>query len=110
MEPTIQQVFGATASLTSTQLIISLEDLEANGLDISTTPTAEALLVALLLEPRKTLNEENFGTNADQSIYFRDGFGTETVRGEENVAHKIDVIEISLSRPKTLNILDPNAY
>ena len=109
-EPTLTQVFGPGATLTATSLNILLADLSANGLDITGSPTAEGLLVALLMEIRKILTEVNYGTNLDQSIYIEDGFSTENIRGVANSAFKVEPVIVNLTRPKTSTIFDPNAY
>lgn len=48
-EPSLAQVFGANASQTATELIISKSDLASIGLTPSANNTAESLLVALML-------------------------------------------------------------
>ncbi|HYW21557.1 MAG TPA: hypothetical protein VE956_20090 [Nodularia sp. (in: cyanobacteria)] len=110
MEPTLQQVFGAGATLSPTQLIIDLQNLAANGLNVSTPPKAEALLVALIIQARTTLTLENFEANIDQSIYTEDGFSTVASRGENAAIYKIEPIIFNLAKLNAPTILDPNAY
>jgi hypothetical protein len=47
---TLQELFGASASQTATQLVIKKSDLVAVGLTASANNTAEQLVVAILLQ------------------------------------------------------------
>lgn len=107
-EPTLQQVFGTNATQTSTTITITKADL--TGLTPSGTNTAESLLAALLLKAKTTLNQTDFGTNTDQSIYISDGFSSFTTRGTNNDAYRVDQLTVNLAKPDTGSTLDPDEY
>lgn len=67
-EPTLQEVFGANASQTTTTLTIAKADLVSVGLTASATNTAESLVVAILLKAKEYLNDTNQATNSDIQI------------------------------------------
>jgi hypothetical protein len=107
-EPTLQQVFGANASQTSTALTITKADL--TGLTSSANNTAESLLVAILLKSQSYLNQENFDANIDQSITIADSFSSFTTRGANNTPYRTDSKTISLSKVDAASSIDPDDY
>jgi len=75
-EPTLQAVFGAGATQTSTTITITKADLTSVGLTASATNTAESLLAAIVLKAQTALTQSAFDTNIDQSITILPGFNS----------------------------------
>ena len=107
-EPTLVQVFGASAIQTSTTLTITKADL--TGLTASETNTAESLLAAILLKARSYLTQTNFDNDTDQSIYITNGFSSFARRGTNNDAYRVDQLTINLAKPDANSTLDPDSY
>lgn len=68
---TLQELFGASASQTATELVIKKSDLVAVGLTATTNNRAEQLVVAILLQALSTfqsyLTDENGNILADEN-------------------------------------------
>lgn len=107
-EPTLTAVFGAGASQTSTQLIISKADLP--GLTASATNTAESLLVGLVLKAETALTEANQATNVDQSIRIARGDESITTDFETNTKYLENPFTITARRTYTSAGIDPDNY
>jgi hypothetical protein len=106
-EPTLQQVFGASATQDATTLTITKADL--TGLTASSTNRAEALLAAILIKAKSYLTSDNQTSNADQSITIADGFvPSYTVR--DSIQYRQDDITVSLQKPAGSLALDPDDY
>lgn len=73
-EPTLTEVFGASATQTGTTITIDKSDLTAVGLTADATNTAESLLSAILLLAKSSLTQTSFEANSDQSITIEPGF------------------------------------
>ncbi|MBD2210191.1 hypothetical protein H6G27_09905 [Nostoc linckia FACHB-104] len=80
-EPTLVQVFGANATQTSTDLVIKKADLVAVGLTVSSTNSAESLLVSLLKLWQTYLTPANLEANTEQQISIEDSYQQITTRG-----------------------------
>lgn len=107
-EPTLAAVFGANASQTATQLIISKADLATKGLTASATNTPESLLAAIVALAQPTLGEVSYDANLDQSIIITDNPDTLISRGEVLYRQKsktLDFYKIDI-----LNSFDPDDY
>jgi hypothetical protein len=59
-EPTLIQVFGSSATQTTTQLTISKADLATVGLTASPTNTPESLIAAIVALAQLTLGEVGY--------------------------------------------------
>ncbi|BAY21693.1 hypothetical protein NIES2100_14500 [Calothrix sp. NIES-2100] len=107
-EPTLVQIFGASATQDSTTLTITKSSL--TGLTASGSNSAESLLVAILLKAQAYLTQTNFDANTDQSIYISSGFSSFTTRGTNNDPYRVDQLTINLAKPDTGSTLDPDDY
>ncbi|MBR8832710.1 MAG: hypothetical protein DSM106950_01365 [Stigonema ocellatum SAG 48.90 = DSM 106950] len=106
--PTLVQVFGANATQTSTQLIISKADLVATGLTVSNTNTANSLLVALILQWQSYLNVTNQANNSDQNITIEDSYSSIVSRNSLN--YRQDTKTINIQRIDSTASIDPDNY
>ncbi|WYL93423.1 MAG: hypothetical protein HEQ35_05710 [Gloeotrichia echinulata IR180] len=107
-EPTLQQVFGASASQTATTLTITKADLLR--LTASASNTAEQLLSGILLTAQSYLTQANFDANINQSIVISNGYSSMTTRGTDNAAYRSDQLTVSLSKVDTQSVIDPDDY
>lgn len=107
-EPTLQDVFGAGASQTSTTITIAKADLP--GLTASANNSVESLIVGLLLKAKVALSQNSFESNIDQSIYIENGFPTFTFRGTNNSSYRVDQFTVNLSKLDTAGTIDPDDY
>lgn len=105
-EPTLAQVFGANATQTATELIISKADL--TGLTASANNSAESLFAAIGLKAQTTLNDSNQANNPDQSISIDTGIGSITTRNNQN--YREYSLTITLSKLDTQSAIDPNDF
>ena len=111
-EPTIQQVFGASATETATEITISKSDLSAVGLTPSATNTAESLLSAVFLLAQQSLTQENFDLNVDQSIVVASGFASIVQRDDGTgnfVSYRQNQLNLNLHKLDSSEI-DPDDY
>jgi hypothetical protein len=109
-EPTIQQIFGSNAVITSGVLEITLADF-ANL--TPGTATGEGILIAILLNAGVTLTTENWATNPDQSVQIDlDNQPSFTSRTVNNAARleKSDSIGVTLTKVQGTNTIDPDDY
>ena len=107
-EPTLAQVFGASATQDSSTFTITKASL--SGLTASSSNSAESLLVAILLKAQSYLTQANFDANTDQSIYAATGFSSFTTRGTNNDPYRVDQITFNLAKADTASTLDPDDY
>jgi hypothetical protein len=105
-EPTLQEIFGANASQTSTTITIAKADLP--GLTATADNRAEQLLTAINLKAKATLTQANFDANPDQSIVISQGFPSISYRGTD--PFRQDTLEIKLNKPDTSATIDPDDY
>lgn len=109
-EPTLQQVFGAGASQTATQLIISKADLTAVGLTASANNSPESMYVAILLLAKSALTETNQQTNPEQSVTITDSFGADTIVARNNQNFRQRTYNVNLQKLDTGFTIDPDDY
>jgi hypothetical protein len=107
-EPTLVQVFGANATQNATTLTIDKADLPR--LTPSASNTAESLLTGILLRGQTQLTKTNFDGNLDQSIYVESGFPGFVFRGTNNDSYRVDSLTVSLTKPDTSAVIDPDDY
>lgn len=107
-EPTLVQVFGASATQDSTTLTITKSDL--TGLTASGSNSAESLLAAIILKAQSYLTQTNFDSNTDQSIYIAAGFSSFTTRGVDNDSYRVDQLTLNLAKLDSGATLDPDDY
>lgn len=87
-EPTLQQIFGAGATQTATDIIIKKADLTGKGLTASATNRAESLLAAIIFKAQDYLSTTNQGTNVDIQITIDNSFESLTTRNNVNYRQK----------------------
>lgn len=107
-EPTLVQVFGASATQNSTTITITKADL--TGLTASGTNSAESLLAAIIFKAQAYLTQTNFDANSDQSIYAASGFSSFTTRGTNNDSYRVDQVTFNFAKADTGATLDPDDY
>ncbi len=106
-EPTLVQVFGASATQTATTLTITKADLP--GLTASANNTAESLLVAILLKAKTQLTDANQALNIEQSLTINDGFiPTYVIRNEQR--YQQDTFTVAMDKPAGNTTIDPDDY
>ena len=106
-EPTLQQVFGANATQTSTTLTITKADLLT--LTPQTSNTAEALFTAILLTAKNYLTTANQNSNDSQSITIADGYVPSFVV-RDNITYRQDDITVSLQKAAGSVAIDADDY
>ncbi len=110
-EPTLTQVFGASATQSSTVLTISKTDLAVLGLTASANNSAESLFVALLLQAKATLTPTNLETNADQSVSVAESdFNFQTLVTRNNQTYRQSTYSVNLQKIDNSSIIDPDDY
>lgn len=105
-EPTLQEIFGASATQGANYITITKADLP--GLTAVADNRAESLLVAILLKAKSFLTQTNFDSNLDQNVLLANGFSSLTTRG--NVQYRQDQITVTLSKPDLNSTINPNDY
>lgn len=109
-EPTLQQVFGANASQTATELVIAKSDLAALGLTASATNTAESLMVGILLLAGQYLKEENQDTtNPDIQVTIAQA-ATPSIISRNNATYRQVTFDVNLQIVDTTSAIDPDNY
>lgn len=107
-EPTLQQVFGASAIQNATTLTISKADLSSVGLTASASNTGESLYVALLLLAANHLTEANQQNNVDQQITIAESFQSLVSRNNQNYRQR--TYSVNLQKIDTGTSIDPDDY
>jgi hypothetical protein len=107
-EPTLEQIFGTNAIQDVDTLTISKNGLSSVGLVPTNTNNAESLLVAIILLSKNYLTENNFNSNFDSNLMIANGYSSFTNRNSTN--YRTDQIIISLSKPDTSSLINPEDY
>lgn len=107
-EPSLIQTFGASASQTATQLIISKADLATVGLTANAANTAESLFVAIMLLAKQTLTDTNLQANPDQSISIVDSFPSLVTRNSQQ--YRQNTYSVNLQKLDTAVTIDPDDF
>lgn len=107
-EPSLIQVFGANATQTATQLVISKADLAEVGLTALATNTAESLFTALFLKSSRYLNTISQTTNPDIQVTIADSFQNIVTRNEQNYRQR--VFNANFEELLPTDVLDPDNY
>ena len=107
-EPSLQEIFGANATQTATEVIIRKGDLL--GLTASANNTGESLFVGILITAKGYLTESNFDENIDQNVYIDAGIASFRSRGTENISYRTDQLTTTLAKVDINNVIDPNNY
>lgn len=105
-EPTLQEIFGSSATQTTTTITIAKSDL--TGLTASATNTAESLFAAIVLKAGNALTTTARDANPDQSIAIEQGFDQVAYRG--TTAYYQSARTVTLQKVNTSATIDPDDY
>jgi hypothetical protein len=105
-QPTLQQLFGANCSQTSTQFIIDKSDLE--GLTPSENNSAESLLVAILKKAAVFLTPEK--AQADTEIQVSIERGSDNITTRNNQQFRQYNFTLELYKLDASTDIDPDDY
>lgn len=105
-EPTLQEVFGASATQDATTITITKADL--TGLTASSSNTAESLLAAILNKAKSYLTEANFDANTDQSVTIVSNADTLITRG--TTQYRQSSMTVEFSKVDVASTFDPDDY
>lgn len=107
-EPTLTEVFGASATQDGTDLVIKKADLPAANFTPASNNRAEQLFVALLQKVAVKLNETNQTADSDIQITVEPSFSSVTTVNDVN--YKVFTYTVSLRKPDTDTIIKPNDF
>jgi hypothetical protein len=107
-EPGLTAIFGANATQSATELVISKVDLALVGLTATANNSPESLLTAIVKKAELTLTPTNQDTNPDQSIVIEPGLSSLPERN--GVSYRRNQRTISFDKPDTQIELNPNDY
>ena len=108
-EPTLQQVFGANATQTATELTITKADL--TGLTASANNTAESLLVGILLKAKQQLTTANYEANIEQGVVIETpGFNAQSLVTRNNAQYRQYTEEVRLYKVDSSSAIDPDDF
>jgi len=114
-EKTIPEIFGtgsvrlaSAAAAPSAGLFIPDSALITAGLTSPSTANAEGLFAAIILGARTPLNQTDFATNFDQSIYATTGFSSFTTRN--SISLRVDQVTYNFAKVDSGATLNPGDY
>lgn len=108
-EPTLQQIFGAGATQSATELILSKADL--TGLTASANNSAESLFVAILLKAKAYLTTANYDANIDQSVVIETpGFNAQSLVTRNNTQYRQYSETVNLYKVDSSGAIDPDDF
>lgn len=108
-EPTLQQIFGAGATQTATELVISKADL--TGLTATANNSAESLFVAIMLKAKTHLTTANYEANTDQSIVIETpGFNAQSLVTRNNTQYRQYSETVNLYKVDSSSAIDPDDF
>ncbi len=106
--PALTDVFGASASQTATQLVISKSDLASTGLTATANNTAESLVVALIKQWQSVLNTTAQQANSAIQVTVSDSFSS--IANRNGQAYRQFTKTVALQKPDVTPDLNPNDY
>lgn len=108
-EPTLQEIFGANATQTATDIIIKKADLPMTAAPIN---RGEQVLAAIVKKNSTSLTAANFNTNPDQSITIGTGFDSLAYRtvGTEQLTYLQNQLTISFAKLQSSTGITPDDY
>ena len=107
-EPTLQQIFGAGSTQTSTSLSIAKADYPALSADAANR--AEQMFVAIFIKALSVLTEENQATNTEQSITITKSFSPESLVTRNDKQYRQLQFIVNFQKEEVGIELDPNDY
>jgi archaellum component FlaF (FlaF/FlaG flagellin family) len=105
-EPTLQNLFGASATQTATTLTIAKADL--TGLTPSANNTAESLLVAILLLAAENATQEAQDADPDRQIVIERGLDSLVTRN--NQTYRSYSYTVDMQRIDTGSTVSPSDF
>lgn len=108
-EPSLSDVFGGGASQTSTQLVISKNDLASVGLSPSGDNSAESMLVALILKAAQSLTDANRASDPSGRSVTVFYSGQDLIT-QASQSFRRDAFSMLLYKPETLAPVSPGDY
>jgi hypothetical protein len=109
-ELSLQEIFGANATQTIDNIIISKADLAAVGLTAAPANTGEAIFMAFALIGQLRLTQVGFDANIDQSLVVETQLPGFIFRGTENLRYRTDQLTITAAKPDEGATIDPDLY
>jgi hypothetical protein len=108
-EATLQDIFGANATQTATDIIIKKADLPMTA---SATNRGEQVLAAMIKKNSTLLTATNFNTNPDQSITIGTGFDQLAYRtvGTETLTYLQNQVTLSFAKLQSSTGITPDDY
>ena len=107
-EPTLQEVFGGSATQDENTVTISKSDLAAIGLTAKVDNTAESLFAAIVQLAQQNLTEDNRDTNIDQSVTITDNLPNLVTRNDEN--YRQESKTINFEKEDDQSTFNPDDY
>lgn len=109
-EPTLQEVFGANATQSATDIVIKKADLASTGLVAAVDNKAEQLFVGMLLRSAATLTEasrQSDQSNRNVTVYY----GGQDLTGNASTGtFRRDAYSVLLYKPRALDPVSPSDY
>jgi hypothetical protein len=108
-EPTLQDIFGANATQTATDIIIKKADLPMTAAAVN---RGEQVLAAIVKNASPVLTATNFNTNPDQSITIGAGFDQLAYRtvGNDQLTYLQNQLTLSFAKLQPSAGLTPDEY
>ena len=106
--PTLQQVFGATATQTATTVTITKADLVSTGFTPSSSNSADSILAAVIANAQVSLPDSSVSSNAGQSVGISDGFQSITSISGSN--YLVNPKTVNFYQTFTAGTFNPNNY
>ncbi|MBW4572672.1 MAG: hypothetical protein KME31_33280 [Tolypothrix carrinoi HA7290-LM1] len=107
-ELTLQQIFGANATQTATELVIKKSDLQTVGLTVAADNRGEQLFVAIFAKAKQVLNKTAQETNPDLQITIETGYTAIVFRNDQE--YKQVNFTVGLEKLETASGIDPDDY
>jgi hypothetical protein len=108
-EPTLQDIFGANATQTATDIIIKKADLPLTAAAVN---RGEQVLAAIIKRAETPLSSTNFATNSDQSISIGVGYDSVTYRtvGSAQVPYMQNQLTVNFAKIQSNAGITPDDY
>jgi hypothetical protein len=108
-DPTLQDIFGANATQTATDIIIKKADLPMTA---AATNRGEQVLAAIVKNASPVLTATNFNSNPDQSITIGTGFDQLAYRtvGNDQLTYLQNQLTLSFAKLQASTGITPDDY
>lgn len=95
---------GANCTQTETTITLNKANLGLTVADAS----LDQIMVAIAVKAATVLTQNNFETEANQNVYFSNGFSSFTTKN--NTAWVVRQLIINMAKPDTEATINPNTY